>query len=191
MRPLLIALLMSGCLIGTGEITGTGGDDGTGEGGGGGGGGGGDGTGSGGGGGTMPRLEATIDKAAVATQLGKTETLVVTLTSVNGYTGTVTVAPSMMDGTTPLTGYTLTPTPASVDIGADATATVMVAVKVPTDAAVLAPSLKIDLGTANVISAFTVANQLEIDFTAGLGTGHRIRRCLRPTHRFGSGAGRW
>ena len=46
----------------------------------------------------------------------------------------------------------------------------MLAVKVPTDAAVLAPSLKIDLGTTSVTSAFTVANQLDDQLSAGTGT---------------------
>jgi len=164
-RPLiagLFALLVPGCLVG--EIGGVGDDDqGSGSG---------SDNGSGSGSNTTtPRLEASIDKASVSTELGRTENLVVTLTSVNGYTGTVTVTPSMMDGTTALTGYTITPTPASVDMTSGGTATVMLAVKVPTDAAVLAPSLKIDLGTTSVTSAFTVANQLTIVIPSGTGTG--------------------
>lgn len=164
-RPLLaglFALLVPGCLVGEIGSGGGVGDDDQGSG---------SDTGSNGSGNTTtPRLDAAIDKSSVSTELGRTENLVVTLTSVNGYTGTVSVTPSMMDGTTPLTGYTITPTPASVDMTANGTATVMVAVKVPTDTAVLAPSLKIDLGTTNVTSTFAVANQLTINIPSGTGT---------------------
>src|SRR5262245_33403522 len=150
MRPIalgFVALLLPACLVGGGGITGIGddqtvGDDGTG------GGGGGDGSGSGSGSGntTTPRITATVDKGTVNTELGKTETLQVMISGANGFSGAVSVTPSVMNGTTPVTGWTMTATPASVTLDTDGTAMVSLAVKVPTDAAVLAPTIKIDLG---------------------------------------------
>jgi hypothetical protein len=183
MRTLLagfVALLIPACIVGTGEITGTGGDDGTG---GGGGTGGGDGTGGGTGGGsgsgsgtqTTPRIQGSIDKATVATQLGKTEVLNVTVTSMDGFAGAVNVTPTLLNGQTALNGWTITANPATVNLTAGGTATVQLSVKVPTDAAALTPDLKIDLAgsavTASVDSAFTIAKILEIDIEAGTGTG--------------------
>src|SRR5690348_5414880 len=47
--------------------------------------------------GTAPRVGATIDRATVATELHKTETLQLTLTSLNDFAGTVTLTPSLLD----------------------------------------------------------------------------------------------
>ena len=78
----------------------------------------------------------------------------------------------MMDGATSLTGWTVTANPPSVDLELDASATVALSGATPTDAAALAPTLKVDLdGWATVQSAFTVANQLTINIPAGTGTG--------------------
>ena len=174
------ALLLPACIIGTGEIEGVddqggeGGGDGTG-GGGGGGGGGGDGSGSGSGMQNVPRVTASVDKQTVSTELGKTETLSVTINSVNGFTGAVSITPAMMDGATALQGWTMTATPPSVDLIADSSQTVMLSVKVPTDTAALAPTLKLNLGSTaepvSIDSAFTVANQITITIPAGTGTG--------------------
>jgi len=73
-----------------------------------------------------------------------------------------------------VTGWTITATPPSVDLTADASQTVQLSVKVPTNTAALMPDVKIDLASSapavNVSSAFTVANQVTINFTAGMGT---------------------
>jgi len=183
MRSTLIAgvfaLLLPACIVGEDGITGAGGGQ---SGGGdmsGGGGGGGDGTGGGTGSGsgtqTTPRVEASVDKATVSTELGKTETLTLTVQSMNGFAGTVTIAPSVMDGTTAVTGWTLTPNPATVTLTDGSSQTVQLSVKVPTDTASLAPSVKVDLtssaATATVSSAFTVAKQVTILIASGTGTG--------------------
>ena len=178
----VLALLIPACIVGSGEITGTG-DDGTGgTGGTGGGTGGGDGTdggtgggtGSGGGNTSTPRIAGAIDKATVSTQLGKTETVTVTVTSMNNFAGAVTVTPTLLNGTTALNGWTITADPATVNLAAGASMPVQLSVKIPTDAAALTPDLKIDLAggsaTASVDSAFTIAKVLEVDIDAGTGT---------------------
>lgn len=158
----LIALLFPACLAN--EITGIGGEEEEEEE---------MGSGSGSGSGATPRIVTSVDKTTVNTELGKTETVIVTITGENGFSGNVTVTPSLLDGTTALTGFDLTATPQSVDLAADGTATVTVQIKVPTDPAVLAPTLKIDLGgasTATVSSSLAITNKLTIDIPAGTGT---------------------
>lgn len=172
MRSLLagfVAVLLPACLIGTGDIAGDesgdrSGEDGTGDGNGDGNSGG---TGNGGGTINTPRVQASIDKTAVSTELGKTETLMVTVQSMNGFAGNVTISPSVLDGTTALTGYSLTPTPASVTLEPGSSQQVEIKVKIPTDTAVLSPSLKIDLGNGvTTTSVFTIAKQLTVNITA-------------------------
>jgi hypothetical protein len=168
---LAFALLVTGCVV-TGHIDGVGGGDDEG-GGGGGGGGSGSGSGSGSGNQTSPRIVASIDKTSVTTELGKTETIAVTIQSVNSFVGPVTLATTAMDGAATLTGWTFTATPPSLDIVADSTQTVMLAVKVPTDTPALAPTIKIDV-TSNaapvtVSSTFAVTNQYTIAIPAATG----------------------
>jgi hypothetical protein len=120
-----------------------------------------------------PRIQASADKTTVASELGKTETVTVTVQSMDSFAGTVNITPTLMNGTTPVTGFTVTATPATLDLGAGESATVQVAVKIPTDAGALTPTLKVDLSsgavTANVSSAFTVENIYHLTIPAGTG----------------------
>jgi hypothetical protein len=122
----------------------------------------------------MPRVQASVDKTAVSTELGKTDKITVTVQSMGGFAGTVNVTPSVMTGTTAVTGWTLTPNPVSVDLVDGSSATIELSVKIPTDTVALSPTVKVDLAsgstTASVSSAFTVANQLTINIPAGTGT---------------------
>jgi hypothetical protein len=160
----LLALVVPACIVGPGEITGTGEEAENGEGG--------SDTGGGGGGGggttTTARLQASVDKATISTELGKTETLVLTIQSMDGFAGSVPVTPVMEQG------YTVTATPSTVTLTAGGSATVNVEVKIPTDAASLSPQLKLDLGGSSptsVTSALTVANKYTVMIPAGTGTG--------------------
>lgn len=172
-----IAVTLPACMVG--GITGIGGEDetvgegGGGEGGGGGGGGGGEGSGSGSGEiQETPRVDATLDKTTVMTELGKTETVTVTISSMNDFTGPVPITAAVLDGATPVTGWTVTANPASVDLTAGGTATVELTVKIPTDSMALAPKLEVDLGGSApmaVESAFNVANKVTINIGAGTG----------------------
>jgi len=97
--------------------------------------------------------------------------LSLTVSSQGGYAGNVPVTATVVDGSgTAITGWTLTPTPASVDLTAGSSATVALLVKIPTDAAVLTPTVKVSTGGANVASTFTIANQLTITIAEGTGT---------------------
>jgi hypothetical protein len=165
----IAALAIPAC---TQEIgTGTGGDDTGGGSGGGGGGGGGSGTGSA----DTGNVSMTVDQTTVSTALGMTTMLTYTAASMNGYTGTITVTPTVADaGGTAITGWTLTPDQTSVALTAGGTATIKLTAAVPTNEAELAPvvTMAFSDGTTSskVTSDFTVANILTITLDA-VGTG--------------------
>ena len=148
----------------------------SGGGGGGGAGGGGEGGGGGGGGGSnpTPMIAGSIDKSAVQTELNLTEMLTVTITASMGFTGDVTLTPTVVDAqNAPVTGWMPTVTPAKLTFTQDGPQTAQVMVKIPTDTAALAATVKIDAtssaGPASVSSAFTVAQKLHLAFDAGTG----------------------
>ncbi len=159
----LIALAVPACLTGTGDITG--GDPSIVPGGPGGG----DDTG----GGTSPMVVGTVDKATLATELGKTETLTYTITSVNGFVGTVTPTASVIGAAGAVSGWTLTPSATTVDLASDGSASLTLTVMIPTDDAELMPTVSLALASsaapATVSSALTVANQFTITIDEGTG----------------------
>lgn len=179
--PLLVMALglsLAGCLtIGDSGSSPGGGDDGTGQ----------TGTGSnsgsntgsnGGGGGSnpTPSVNVTMDRATVSTELGKEEVVTLTFSSVNSFAGNVTVAPSLTDsaGAALTTGGLSVAGPTTVALAANATASEMYTVTIPSDATAtqMTANLKIDVtssaGTKSYTSAFTIAPIYSIDYAAGL-----------------------
>jgi cysteine-rich repeat protein len=123
-----------------------------------------------------PRLTATLDQPTVTTELGKTETVNLTLTSENAFTGTVNIATSFVDATdAPVTGVTVTAAP-TADVAADGTQMVPITIKVAPNAtgAVLNATLHVDLTSSAdspmLTSAVTINNIYTVDYAAGTGT---------------------
>lgn len=190
----LLALALPGCLVGTGDISsdpGAGGTQGGGGGGQQGGGGGGDQGGGGGGGGGMtptPKVAGTVDKTTVSTELQTTTTLNYTITGTDGFSGAVTVTPSVVDAQgSPVTGWTLTANPASVTLDTNGTANVALTVMIPSDNAALTPTVKLGLASTaaavDVSSAFTIKNQVTIAIDAGTGTSSPHTTLPQPNSR--------
>ena len=121
------------------------------------------------------KVSMTVDQTTVSTALGMTTTLTYTAASMNGYTGTITVTPSVADeGGIAIAGWTLTPDQTSVSLTADGTATIKLTAMVPTNEAELAPVVTMSFSdgttSSKVTSNFTVANILTITLDA-VGTG--------------------
>lgn len=177
MRTSLLAmalgLSLAGCLtIGDSGSTPGGGDDGTGTNPG-------SSTGSNtnpGGSNPTPSVNVTMDRATVSTELGKEEVVTLTFSSVNSFTGNVTVASSLTDsaGAALTTGGLGVAGPATVALAANGTTSEMYTVTIPTDATAVAmtANLKIDVtasgSTKSYTSAFTIAPVYSIDYAAGL-----------------------
>lgn len=169
MRIALVAvplLLASACV---GEIADSG-DDGTGSG---------SDTGSGSGSGSgsdeiqQARVSGTFDKATIATELAKTETLILSITSENGFAGDVTLGARLVDGTdTPATDVTVTG-PTNITLAAGATEMATFEIKVPMSSlgAKFDGALKVDLmsagATTTVSSAVTIEAVYTVDYLAG------------------------
>lgn len=123
-----------------------------------------------------PSVNVTLDRATVATELGKDEVVTLSLTSVDSFTGDVSIAPSLVDGAgAALTTGGLTVTgPTSVTLSANESATAMYTVNIPTDATAtqMSANLQLDLtssvGNESLTSAFTIAPTYSITYASGL-----------------------
>ncbi|HEU0029526.1 MAG TPA: hypothetical protein VFQ53_02750 [Kofleriaceae bacterium] len=123
-----------------------------------------------------PRVTATIDKQTIATELGKTEMLTLTLTSVDGFSGAVTVTPSLVDAANaPLTGVATITGPTSVTLAADQISPSQFSIAIPSDATGTDVTAKINLaisstaGSETLSSNLTVAAVLTAEYAANLG----------------------
>lgn len=160
----IFALILPACL--TGEITGVGGDD--------------QGSGSGsddgsGSNDTTPRLDSTVDKTTMTTQLGKTETVTVNVSAAGGFGGDVTFTARLVDaGDVALPNITVMGTPL-VTVATNGSGQAAYQIEIPRNASgtTLNGTLKIEvqssLGTQSLSTAVTVNNVYTIDYAAGTG----------------------
>ncbi|MGE0551771.1 MAG: hypothetical protein AB7R00_32310 [Kofleriaceae bacterium] len=159
--PLVLGLSLVGCITGEiGSTGGPGGDDVGGDD---------DGGGSGSGSQTeTPRLDVSVDKPAITTDLMSSNMVTVTLTGSGGFGGeSVTISASVLDGTSaPLTAWTTTISAASVAVPMNGTATSVVTLNIPSQKVALTGTLQIDvtssLGTQSMTSAVTAVDQITI-----------------------------
>jgi hypothetical protein len=135
----------------------------------------GSGSGSGSGGDTTPRMTATLDKSTMMTELGKTETITVNLTSVNGFAGDVTLGASLVDAASNAIPNITIDGPASVTLAANGTASATYTITIPTDATgsaiegSLEVALSSSLGSSDLTSAVMINNFYTVAYAAGLG----------------------
>jgi hypothetical protein len=140
-----------------------------------------DGTGSGSGSGSgsneeeipQPRVAGAFDQASLTTELARTETLTLSITSENGFAGDVALAARLVDSAdTPLTEVMVTG-PASVTLAAGATETAMFELKVPMNAigTNFVGALKVDMSGAaaptTVSADVTIEAVYTVEYLAG------------------------
>jgi cysteine-rich repeat protein len=119
-----------------------------------------------------PSLTASVDKATITTELGKTEMITLTLKSVDGFTGAVQVAPAFAVGTTPITGLTAQG-PTSINVAAGATVPTQYTIAIPANftgadvSATLKFGLTSSVGPKDVSSNLAVAASLTTSYAAG------------------------
>jgi cysteine-rich repeat protein len=124
-----------------------------------------------------PRLTASLDKTMITTELGKTEIITLTLTSVDGFAGTVQVAPSFAAGANPITNLTAQG-PTSINVAAGATVPTQYSFAIPSNfaGADVNATLKFGLtsspsaGLQDMSSALTIGAIYTVAYAAGLGT---------------------
>jgi cysteine-rich repeat protein len=123
---------------------------------------------------TNPSLSASIDKTSITTELGKTERVTLTLTSVDGFAGTVQVATSVVVGATPVTGLPVQG-PATIAIAAGATVPTQYTLVIPSNltGADLAATINFDLtapvAVQDLSSSLNVAAIYTVTIAPGTG----------------------
>lgn len=113
----------------------------------------------------IPRLDLSVDKPTVSTELGSTNMVTLTLTSADGFSGPVNIAASLVDGAgAPLTGWLVAVNPPTVTVPANGTATVVATLGIPSDATVLSGNIKFDVTGGpepkTMMSSVTSLNQV-------------------------------
>jgi len=130
--------------------------------------------------GGTPTLQVSIDKTSMATELHTANMATITLTSTGGFTGNVTLTPSVLDASNaPMTAWTAAVDTASVSVPANGTATAHVTLNIPSDATVLSGKLHLDVtgGPAALTADSTVTAQQVVTFVVkNDGNG----KCLYP-----------
>lgn len=160
----LVVLMLPACI---GEIADSGDDPGSGY-------------GSGSGSGSDPetptaRVTGAFDKTAITTELAKTETVTLMLTSENGFGGDVTLVARVVDASdVEVPGVTVTGPPSvTVAVGGMATAEYQIEVPMNAVGATVNGSLKVDLasggGSASVQTPLTIDAVYSVDYAAGTG----------------------
>jgi hypothetical protein len=119
---------------------------------------------------SMPTLAVTADKPAIATELSSSNSVTLTLRSSGGFSGTATLVATALDlGGAPITGWTVTLDKTTIDLAADATATAVATLKIPSSINTLTGVVKIDattsLGTVTAQSSVSVTKQITYAMT--------------------------
>ncbi len=171
MRSSLFTVLLGLSLVAACEV----GDAGDGGGGGGGGGGGPDAAV------LVPRLDVSVDKPTINTELATSSMVTVTLTGSGGFSGAVNLTASVVDGTgAPLMGWTVGLNSATVNITENGTGTAVATLAIPANAASLAGKIKIDvvssLGTVTQMTDVTALKQVTLEVTQ-----NAQGQCVYPT----------
>jgi cysteine-rich repeat protein len=133
----------------------------------------------------QPRLTVTVDKPTFNTQLLTTNMVTVTLQAAGGFSGQVTLAPSVVDAAgNPIAAWTATLDKTTVDVPADGSATVVATLKIPSENLAPMGTLRIEatssLGSSRAESAATVLNQLSFPVTLN------ANNCVYPAFAVGT-----
>jgi len=128
-----------------------------------------------------PRLDVSVDKPTVATELNTTHMVTVTLTGSDGFGGAVTLVPSIVDAADlPLAAWTIVLDNANLNVPVDGTATAIATITIPSENKGLVGTAKFvatstaGTGTFTASSAITALNQVTIGVTLSGG------QCVYP-----------
>lgn len=119
-----------------------------------------------------PRLDVTVDKSSVTTELGSKNMLTLTLTSSGGFAGSVGLAGSVVDAANAaIPGWTVTFASPSVDVPADGTANAVAELDIASNATVLTGTLNFQVTgapTAPTVPPVAVTAMNQVTLTIDL-----------------------
>lgn len=118
----------------------------------------------------VPRVQVSMDKTTLPTDLYVDNEINLTLTSMNGFAGDVTLAASVVDGTgTAITGWVSELSATTVTLAADGTGSAKLKVRVPGDTAALTGTVKIAASSSaapqEASLSVTASNKAVVRFT--------------------------
>jgi plastocyanin len=125
----------------------------------------------------QPRLDVTLDRSAITTELATSNAIVVTLTGSGGFGGTATLSASLRDPAgNPLPGWTIALDAATILVPQNGTATATATVTIPSEnrglvgTARIAVTSSAQTGTSAAQATLTALNQITfpIGITGGL-----------------------
>jgi len=129
---------------------------------------------------TVPKLNVSLDKTTVNTELNKDTMITVTLAGEGGFAENVALTGKAVDGTgATLAGWTVTFSQANVAVPNNGSTTSVATVHVPSNSTALTATVKIEamssLGMTPADSAFTALNQITFEVT------NNNAQCVYPT----------
>jgi cysteine-rich repeat protein len=135
---------------------------------------------------TSPRVAITVDKPTLMTDLAVPNEVTVTLTSMNGFAGDVTLTTSVVDSAqAPITNWTTTLSTTTVTVGADMAEIAKVTLSVPGDSVPLNGMVKVTAtstaGTADAAIAVTANPILRFTYTTVVGGYQCVISPTNPT----------
>jgi cysteine-rich repeat protein len=111
-----------------------------------------------------PRLDVSLDKLTLSTELKTKNMLTLSLTGADGFSGPVTLTAAALNGAAAIPGWNVTFSPATVNLPENGTANVVATLDIPAENRALAGTVKFDVtssaGTKSVTSTVTVMNQV-------------------------------
>lgn len=127
-----------------------------------------------------PRVNVSVDKPTVMTELMTDNKLTITVTGSGGFSGDVNLAASVVDGSSaPLTAWSIALDKSTVTLTSNGTATAVATLTIPSENKGLAGTVKIDATSstdpASTSSSVTALNQVTFSITQN-GT-----QCAYPT----------
>jgi cysteine-rich repeat protein len=120
-----------------------------------------------------PRLDVSVDKPTITTDLMSINMVTVTLTGSDGFSGPVSLTSSLVDATqTPITAWTVVLDKTTVDVPLNGTATAVATLTIPSDANVLAGAIKFVATSGAGVGTFETASNVtalrQVSFTMKL-----------------------
>lgn len=138
-----------------------------------------------------PKVDVTIDKTAIPTELKTSNLIMVTVKGSGGFSGNVALSAAIVDANdAPLAGWTVDFSSPSVTLAADGTGTAVATLKIPAKNAGLAGSVKIigtstaTAGTNTAVASVTALNQVTFAVKVDAATG----KCVYPADAGTTGA---
>jgi hypothetical protein len=128
------------------------------------------------------RLDLTLDRSTITTELASTNLVTVTLTGSGGFGGTATLSGTLRDASNnALPGWTISFSPATVTVPVNGTATAVATITIPSENRGLAATAKISVASSAATGTFTRSASVTVQNQITLPIGLTNNLCTYPS----------